>query len=388
MTAMKETERIIYADNAATTALSETALKAMLPFLKEQYGNASSVHLLGQNARAALDCARERCAQVLGCQAREIIFTSGGTESDNQAICSVTEIGNRQGKKHIISTTIEHHAVLHTLQRLEQQGYEVTLLAVSEEGVVDPRRIAEAIREDTALVSVMYANNEIGTIQPIEEIGRICRDKGVLFHTDAVQAAGALPLGVRSLNADLLSLSAHKFHGPKGAGILYARRGVRLAPLLEGGAQERDLRAGTENVAAIVGMAAALEEAEAGRKTNAERLAGMRDRLIEGLEQISGSVLNGSRTERLSGNVNFSFTGIESEALLLMLDEKGICASAASACSAGAIEPSHVILAIGRPRELAFSSLRLSLSAWNTEEEIDRIIAAVQTCVEELRRGI
>ena len=379
---------MIYADNAATTKLSDAALQAMLPFLQEQFGNASSVHLLGQNARSAIDDARTRCAQIIHCDPREIIFTSGGTESDNQAIISAAMIGQTQEKQHIVSTAFEHHAVIHTLNKLEKQGFEITLIQPSEDGSITPQQVLDVIREDTALVSVMYANNEIGTIQPIEEIGRVCREKKVLFHTDAVQAAGNLSIDVQQQNIDLLSLSAHKFHGPKGVGILFARRGVKLLPLLEGGAQERNLRPGTENVAAIAGMAAALTEADGNREENAVKTIALRDRLIAGLETIPGSMMNGSRYNRLPGNVNFSFEGLVSEALLLLLDEKGICASAASACASGALEPSHVMLAIGRPRELAFSSLRLSISSDNTEEEIGFIIEAVHTSVEELRRGL
>ncbi len=376
---------MIYLDNAATTKMSRTAVTAMLPYFDGVCGNPSSLHSAGQAAAEALTDARERIAACLGCTAKEITFTSGGSEADNQAIRSAAAIGARKGKKHIISTKIEHHAVLHTLKALEKEGFSVTLLDVDENGLVDPRQVETAITEDTCLVTVMFANNEIGTIEPIAEIGAICRRKGVLFHTDAVQAAGHLHIDAAELNIDLLSLSAHKFHGPKGIGALYARKGVPLATLIEGGAQERGKRAGTENLPAIMGMAAALEEACASMEKNAKKLTLLRDRLIDGLSEIPHSILNGDRTRRLPGNVNFCFEGIEGESLLLLLDDKGIAASSGSACTSGSLDPSHVLLAIGRVHDIAHGSLRLTLSEETTQEEIDFTIAAVKEVVGYLR---
>ena len=375
----------IYLDNAATTRVSDTALSAMLPYFQEQYGNPSSLYAFGQEAKEALERARKTVAGLLNCEAREIIFTSGGSEADNQAIRSAAAIGARAGKRHIISTAFEHHAVLHTLSKLEKEGFEVTLLDVHENGVVRPEELVSAIRPDTCLVTVMYANNEIGTIQPIAEIGRICREKGVLFHTDAVQAAGHIHIDVQAQNIDLLSLSAHKFHGPKGVGALYARRGIALSNLIEGGAQERGKRAGTENTAAVMGMAAALEEACRNMEGNGARMTALRDRLISGLSQIPHSVLNGDAEHRLPGNVNFCFEGIEGESLLLLLDDRGICASSGSACTSGSLDPSHVLLAIGRPHEVAHGSLRLTLSEETSEADIDYTIKAVKEVVTYLR---
>lgn len=375
----------IYLDNAATTRVSDTALSAMLPYFQEQYGNPSSLYAFGQEAKEALERARETVAGLLNCEAGEIIFTSGGSEADNQAIRSAAAIGARAGKRHIISTAFEHHAVLHTLSKLEKEGFEVTLLDVHENGVVRPEELVSAIRPDTCLVTVMYANNEIGTIQPIAEIGRICREKGVLFHTDAVQAAGHIHIDVQAQNIDLLSLSAHKFHGPKGVGALYARRGIALSNLIEGGAQERGKRAGTENTAAVMGMAAALEEACRNMEGNGARMTALRDRLISGLSQIPHSVLNGDAEHRLPGNVNFCFEGIEGESLLLLLDDRGICASSGSACTSGSLDPSHVLLAIGRPHEVAHGSLRLTLSEETSEADIDYAIKAVKEVVAYLR---
>ena len=375
----------IYLDNAATTRMSDAALRAMLPYLQEQFGNPSSLYSFGQQAQEALTWAREQIAALLHCEARELTFTSGGSEADNQAIRSAAALGARQGKRHIVSTAFEHHAVLHTLARLEREGFTVTLLDVHENGIVLPEEVEAAIRPDTCLVTVMYANNEIGTIQPIAEIGRICRGRGVLFHTDAVQAAGHLPLDVQAQNVDLLSLSAHKFHGPKGIGVLYARKGIPLTPLIEGGAQERGKRAGTENLPAIVGMAAALEEACGGLEANSARMTALRDRLIRGLSRIPHAVLNGDAQRRLPGNVSFCFEGIEGESLLLLLDDRGISASSGSACTSGSLDPSHVLLAIGRPHEIAHGSLRLTLSEETTEAEIDATIAAVTEVVAALR---
>ncbi|HIZ61281.1 MAG TPA: cysteine desulfurase NifS [Candidatus Gemmiger avistercoris] len=375
----------IYLDNAATTRISPAALRAMLPCLEEHYGNPSSLYAFGQDARERLERARAQIAARLHCEAKEVYFTSGGSEADNQALRSAARIGAAKGKRHIVSTAFEHHAVLHTLDRLREEGFEVTLLDVHGDGLVRPAEVAAAIRPDTCLVSVMYANNEIGTIQPVAEIGRICREKGVLFHTDAVQAAGHLPIDVQEQNIDLLSLSAHKFHGPRGAGVLYARTGVRLTPLIEGGAQERGRRAGTENLPAIVGMAAALEEACRDGDARRVRVAALRDRLIRGLARIPHAVLNGDPVQRLPGNVNFCFEGIEGESLLLLLDDEGICASSGSACTSGSLDPSHVLLAIGRPHEIAHGSLRLTLSEQTTEEEIDYTIDAVTRAVARLR---
>ena len=375
----------VYADNAATTRMSRTALDAMLPAMEENYGNPSSLHSVGQRAAELLMKSRETVARCLGCDPKEIIFTSGGSEADNQAIVSAARIGERKGKKHIISTAFEHHAVLHTLKKLEKEGFEVTLLDVGPTGTITPQQVAEAIREDTCLVTIMYANNEIGSILPISEIGAVCRAAGVLFHTDAVQAAGHLPIDVKAQNIDLLSLSAHKFHGPKGTGVLYARQGVFLTNLIEGGAQERGKRAGTENIPAIMGMAAALEDACAHLDENAKRVSALRDRLIDGLSKIPHSALNGDPVNRLPGNVSFCVEGVEGESLLLLLDVKGICASSGSACTSGSLDPSHVLLAIGRPHDVAHGSLRLSLCEWNTDEEIDRILNAVPEVVEYLR---
>ena len=375
----------IYTDNAATTRMSDTAVAAMLPCLQGNYGNPSSLHSVGQRAAEALQGARETVARCLGCDPKEIIFTSGGSEADNQAIISAARFGALKGKKHIISTAFEHHAVLHTLKKLEKEGFEVELLDVGELGTVTPEQVAKAIRPDTALVTIMYANNEIGSILPIPEIGAVCREKGVLFHTDAVQAAGHLHINVREQNIDMLSLSAHKFHGPKGSGVLYVKKGIPLVNVIEGGAQERGKRAGTENLPAIVGMAAALQEACDHIDENAAKVSNLRDQLIAGLSQIPHSALNGDPVHRLPGNVNFCFEGIEGESLLLLLDAKGICASSGSACTSGSLDPSHVLLAIGRPHEVAHGSLRLSLCEWNTEEEVDVILQEVPRVVDYLR---
>lgn len=375
----------IYADNAATTKMSETAINAMLPYMNEVYANASSLHSPGQRAKEALTSAREKIASLLGCDAREIIFTSGGSEADNQAIISAALVGEKKGKRHIISTAIEHHAVLHTLNKLEKSGFEITLLETGENGLITPEQVEDAIRPDTCLVTIMYANNEIGTIQPIGEIGKVCREKGVTFHTDAVQAAGHLQIDVKEQNIDMLSLSAHKFHGPKGIGVLYARKGIVLSNIIEGGAQERGKRAGTENLPAIMGMAAALEESVHNMKADNEKMTALRDRLIDGLSKIPHSILNGDPVKRLPGNVNFCFEGIEGESLLLLLDSKGVYASSGSACTSGSLEPSHVLLAIGRPHEIAHGSLRLTISPENTNDEIDYIIKAVDETVTYLR---
>ena len=375
----------IYTDNAATTRMSDTAVAAMLPCLQGNYGNPSSLHTVGQRANEALQSARETVARCLGCDPKEIIFTSGGSEADNQAIISAARFGARKGKKHILSTAFEHHAVLHTLKKLEKEGFEVELLPVGTTGTVTPEQVAAAIRPDTALVTIMYANNEIGSILPIPEIGAVCKEKGVLFHTDAVQAAGHLHIDVRAQNIDMLSLSGHKFHGPKGSGVLYARKGIPLVNIIEGGAQERGKRAGTENLPAIVGMAAALQEACDHIDENAAKVSALRDKLIAGLSKIPHSALNGDPVHRLPGNVNFCFEGIEGESLLLLLDAKGICASSGSACTSGSLDPSHVLLAIGRPHEVAHGSLRLSLCEWNTEEEVDIILREVPKVVEYLR---
>ena len=375
----------IYADNAATTKMSRTAIDAMLPYMETYYGNPSSLHSVGQKAAEALQSARERIAACLGCQPREITFTSGGSEADNQALLSAAKLGARKGKKHIISTAFEHHAILHSLKRLEKEGFEVELLPVGETGTITAQQVRDAIRDDTCLVTIMYANNEIGSILPIAEIGAVCKEKGVLFHTDAVQAAGHVHINVREQNIDMLSLSAHKFHGPKGIGVLYARQGVILTPLIEGGAQERGKRAGTENIPAIMGMAAALEEACAHIDENAQKVSALRDKLIAGLSKIPHSALNGDPVDRLPGNVSFCFEGIEGESLLLLLDAKGICASSGSACTSGSLDPSHVLLAIGRPHEVAHGSLRLSLCEWNTEEEVDYMLRAIPEVVTYLR---
>lgn len=375
----------VYADNAATTKMSRSAINAMLPFFDNIYGNPSSLHTAGQRAAEALYRSREKIAAILGCEPREIYFTSGGSEADNQAIISAAAIGAKKNKKHIISTAIEHHAVLHTLDRLKKQGFVITLLHVHENGIVNPEELAAAIREDTCLVSVMYANNEIGTLQPVAEIGRICREKGVLFHTDAVQAAGHIRINVVEQNIDILSLSAHKFHGPKGAGALFVRKGIALTNLIDGGAQERGKRAGTENVGAVAAMASALEEECAEMDETAARLTALREKIIDELLKIPHSILNGDRERRLPGNINICFEGIEGESLLLLLDAKGIMASSGSACTSGSLDPSHVLLAIGRPHEIAHGSLRISLDRYNTEEEADYIIKTVPEVVEYLR---
>ena len=377
--------RHIYADNAATTKMSQAAIRAILPYLDGIYGNPSSLHSAGQAAREALESARAVMARGLGCEPREITFTSGGSEADNQAIRTAAWLGARKGKKHIVSTAFEHHAVLHTLEALEQEGFEVTLLDVRGDGRITAEEVAAAIRPDTCLVTVMYANNEVGTVEPIAQIGAVCREKGVLFHTDAVQAAGHLPIDVVRDHIDLLSLSAHKFHGPKGAGVLYARKGIPLRNLICGGAQERGKRAGTENLPAIMGMAAAFEEALAEMDQRTAQVTALRDRLIDGLGQIPHSLLNGHRTERLPGNVSFCFEGIEGESLLLLLDDRGVEASSGSACTSGSLDPSHVLLALGRPHEIAHGSLRLTLSHETTEEEVDYMIDAVTQVVEYLR---
>ena len=374
---------MIYADNAATTKMSRAAIQAMLPYLDGVYGNPSSLHSAGQRAQEALSAAREKMAALLGCLPSEITFTSGGSEADNQALVSGAAIGARKGKKHIVSTAFEHHAVLHTLKKLEKEGFEITLVPVDGLGMVSPEAIEAAIRPDTCLVSVMYANNEIGTVQPIPEIAAICKSKGVLFHTDAVQAAGHIPVSLE--NVDMLSMSAHKFHGPKGAGLLYARRGVKLTNVIEGGAQERGRRAGTENVAAIAGMAAAFEESVHAMQADADKLNRLSDILIAGLSEIPHGILNGDRVKRLPGSVSFCFEGIEGESLLLMLDDMGVCASSGSACTSGSLDPSHVLLAIGRPHEIAHGSLRLTLSAENTEEDAREVVRCVKEVVEKLR---
>ena len=376
----------VYADNAATTKMSKVAIDAMLPYFDNIYGNPSSLHTMGQEAKEALDEARKTVADCLGCEPREIIFTSGGSEADNQAIISAARYGERKGKKHIISTAFEHHAVLHTLQKLEKEGFEITLLDVRNNHNITAQQVKDAIRPDTCLVTTMYANNEIGSVLPIAEIGAICKEAGVPFHTDAVQAVGHLEIDVKAQNIDLLSLSAHKFHGPKGVGALYVRRGFPLVNVIEGGAQERGKRAGTENIAAICGMAAALKDACDHRQENMAKVQAMRDRLIKGIEeQVSHCDLNGDRVNRLPGNVSFCFEGIEGEALLLMLDAYGVCASSGSACTSGSLDPSHVLLAIGRVHDVAHGSLRLSLSEYNTEEEIDHILQVVPQVVTYLR---
>ena len=375
----------IYADNAATTKMSPAAVQAMLPFFTELYGNPSSLYEEGQRAKDALENARAQIAEIINADPKEIYFTSGGSEADNQAIRSAAAIGARKGKKHIISTAIEHHAVLHTLKKLEKEGFEITLLDPHENGIVRPDELEAAIREDTCLVTVMYANNEIGTIQPIAEIGAICKRRGVYFHTDAVQALPHLPVDVKKENIDMLSASAHKFHGPKGVGFLYVRKGILLTNLIEGGAQERGKRAGTENVAGVVGMAAALREAAENMPKNNARLTALRDRLIAGLSEIPHSALNGDAEKRLPGSVNFCFEGIEGESLLLLLDDDGISASSGSACTSGSLDPSHVLLAIGRVHDVAHGSLRLTLGEDATEEEVDYIIKSVKEVVGYLR---
>ena len=375
----------VYMDNAATTRVSDTAVRAMLPCFQNLYGNPSSLHTIGQEAAKALLSARETVAACLGCSFKEITFTSGGSEADNQAIISAARIGARKGKKHILSTAFEHHAVLHTLRRLEKEGFEIQLLDVGSMGTVTAEQVAKAIRPDTALVTIMYANNEIGSVMPIAEIGAVCREKGVLFHTDAVQAAGHLHINVREQNIDMLSLSGHKFHGPTGVGVLYTRQGIPLTNIIEGGAQERGKRAGTENIPGIVGMAAALREACDRIDETTEKVTALRDKLIAGLSQIPHSVLNGDPVHRLPGNVNLCFEGIEGESLLLLLDQKGICASSGSACTSGSLDPSHVLLAIGRPHEVAHGSLRLSLCEDNSPEEVEYVLREVPRIVEYLR---
>ena len=375
----------IYLDNAATTKMSEHAIQAMLPYMNEIFGNPSSLHSAGQQANEALTDARTRIARLLNAEPSEITFTSGGSEADNQALVSAARLGEKHGKRHIISSAFEHHAVLHTLDKLQKEGFEVTLLDVQEDGLIRLEQVAEAIRPDTCLVSIMYANNEIGTIQPIAEIGALCHEHGILFHTDAVQAVGHLNIDVKAQQIDMLSLSAHKFHGPKGAGVLYSRKNIPLTTLIEGGAQERHKRAGTENIPAIMGMAAATEDACAHLAENASKIGALRDRLIQGLSEIPHAVLNGDAEKRLPGNVHFCFEGIEGESLLLFLNDKGICASSGSACTSGSLDPSHVLLAIGRPHEIAHGSLRLSLSEETTEADIDTTIQAVKDVVSRLR---
>lgn len=375
----------IYADNAATTKISQTAMKAMISAMENSYGNPSSIHQIGMAANDALQTAREQIARCLGCMPKEIFFTSGGTESDNQAIMSAAMLGAKQNKRHIISTAFEHHAVLHTLRRLKEQGFEIQLLDVGAEGNITAAQVEEAIRPDTCLVTVMFANNEIGSVLPIAEIGEVCRAHGVLFHTDAVQAAGHIPVNVKKQNIDMLSLSAHKFHGPRGIGALYVKRGIELTSLMEGGGQERGKRPGTENLPAIMGMAAALKEECTLMEQNEAKVTAMRDRLIQGLSQIPYSILNGSREKRLPGNVNFCFEGVSGESLLLLLDSRGLCASSGSACASGALDPSHVLLALGLSPEIAQGSLRISLDISNTEEEIDYMLEVIPQVVEQLR---
>lgn len=375
----------IYADNAATTKISQTAMKAMISAMENSYGNPSSIHQIGMAANDALQTAREQIARCLGCMPKEIFFTSGGTESGNQAIVSAAMLGAKQNKRHIISTAFEHHAVLHTLRRLKEQGFEIQLLDVGAEGNITAAQVEDAIRPDTCLVTVMFANNEIGSVLPIAEIGEVCRAHGVLFHTDAVQAAGHIPVNVKKQNIDMLSLSAHKFHGPRGIGALYVKRGIELTSLMEGGGQERGKRPGTENLPAIMGMAAALKEECTLMEQNEAKVIAMRDRLIQGLSQIPYSILNGSREKRLPGNVNFCFEGVSGESLLLLLDSKGICASSGSACASGALDPSHVLLSLGLAPEIAQGSLRISLDISNTEEEIDYMLEVIPQVVEQLR---
>lgn len=381
----QEKAKTIYVDNAATTAMSDVAIAAMTPYLRAVYGNPSSLHTVGQIAKEALEKARAEVAACIGADPREITFTSGGSEADNQTIRTAAVLGALKGKKHIVSTAFEHHAVLHTLKKLEKEGFEVTYLPVHENGLVRVEELKAALRPDTALVTVMYANNEIGTVQPIREIGAICRNERIIFHTDAVQAVGHIPVNVVQDNIDMLSVSAHKFHGPKGVGFLYCRKGIALKPFIEGGAQERGKRAGTENVAAVASMAAALQDACQSMQEVARHEAYLRDKLIDGLLKIPHSKLNGDREKRLPGNVNVCFEGIEGESLLLLLDEKGICASSGSACTSGSLDPSHVLLALGLPHEVAHGSLRLSLSKYNTEEEIDYILKSVPEVVAYLR---
>ena len=376
---------MIYADNAATTRMSDAAIHKMLSLMKDNYGNPSSLYGLGQEAKEILEKAREDVAGIIGARPREILFTSGGSEADNQAILSAADLGRKKGKMHIISSAFEHHAVLHTLERLKSEGFEITLLDVHENGIILPEQVEDAIRDDTCLVTIMFANNEIGTIQPIRKIGAVCRQKGVIFHTDAVQAVGHVPINVEDDNIDMLSASAHKFHGPKGVGFLYARKGIRLKNLIEGGAQERGKRAGTENVPGIAAMAVALKEANAGMEEYTSHLTAMRDKIIAELKEIPHSALNGDEVCRLPGNVKFCFEGIEGESLLLLLDDKGIQASSGSACTSGSLDPSHVLLAIGRVHDVAHGSLRLSLGEDITEDDVDYIIRSVKDVVEYLR---
>ena len=375
----------VYADNAATTSVSKTALDAMMPYLTTLYGNPSSLYSFAQKAKEALEDARKTVADIIGAEPKEIYFTSGGSEADNQAIVSMAKFGALKGKKHLISTKFEHHAVLHTLKQHEKQGFEVTLLDVHEDGVVRLEDVEAAIREDTALVTVMFANNEIGTVQPIKEIGALCRSKGIPFHTDAVQAAGHMPINVKEMNIDLLSMSGHKFHAPKGVGVLYAKKGMPLFNIIEGGAQERGKRAGTENIPGIVALAAALKESVDNMEANTAKIIPMRDKLFAELSKIPHSKINGSLEHHVPGTVNMCFEGIEGESLLLLLDSKGICASSGSACTSGSLDPSHVLLAIGLPHEVAHGSLRLSIGEYNTMEEIDHIIEVVPGIVEYLR---
>ena len=376
----------VYADNAATTRVSKTALDAMLPYFTEIYGNPSSLHSFGQEAKEALENARERIAKHLGCQPREVYFTSGGTEADNMAIRTAAALGARKNKRHIISTAFEHHAVLHTLKKLEKEGFEVTLLDVKDSHNITADQVKAALREDTCLVTCMFANNEIGSVLPIRQIGAVCKEAGVIFHTDAVQAVGHLKINVKDDNIDMLSLSGHKFHGPRGTGVLYIRRGIAPANLIEGGGQERGKRPGTENLPGIMGMAAALDEAIANLEANTAHVTALRDKLIAGLSKVPHCVLNGDLVNRLPGNVSFCFEGIEGESLLLLLDARGVCASSGSACTSGSLDPSHVLLAIGRPHEIAHGSLRLSLCHENTDEEIDHILQVVPQVVEYLRK--
>lgn len=375
----------VYADNAATTQMSDSVLKAMMPLLTDIYGNPSSLHSVGQIAKEHLEAARETVAECIGADPKEIYFTSGGSEADNQAIRSAAYIGARKGKKHIISSKFEHHAVLHTLDALKKEGFTVTLLDVYSNGIVKPEDVANAITDETCLVTIMTANNEIGTIQPIAEIGKICKEKGVLFHTDAVQAVGHIPVNVKDMNCDMLSVSAHKFHGPKGVGFLYARKGILLTNIIYGGAQERNKRAGTENMASIVGMATAIKDATDHLQENAEKVTAMRNRLIDGLKGIERSRINGDFEHHLPGTLNMCFEGIEGESLLLLLDAKGICASSGSACTSGSLDPSHVLLSIGVPVEIAHGSLRLSISEYNTMEQMDHIVKSVPEVVSYLR---
>ena len=376
---------VIYADNAATTKMSDAAIETMTKVIRENYGNPSSLYAFGQEAKEVLEQAREDIAKIIGADAREIIFTSGGSEADNQALISAAKIGAMKGKKHIISSAFEHHAVLHTLKKLEKEGFEVTLLDVHENGIIKPEEVAAAIREDTILVTIMYANNEIGTIEDIKGIGAVCREKGVIFHTDAVQAIGHLPINVQEQNIDMLSASAHKFHGPKGVGFLYVKKGIKVSNLIEGGAQEKGKRAGTENVPGIAAMATALAESVNNIEKNTTRLTAVRDRIIKGLKEIPHSAINGDETSRLPSNINFCFEGIEGESLLLLLDDKGIAASSGSACTSGSLDPSHVLLAIGRVHDVAHGSLRLSIGEDITDDEADYIVKSVKEVVEYLR---